>query len=368
MAVNTITGTTGNDLLQGQQLSGSNNLISGLAGADTLVAATIADTISGGAGNDSISFGTGLSINGAEAVGGTGADSFYANGTTLLTSEFKGQGGFDQFLFTAATNLTNVSVRGGAGGDTIVVQTNAAVAYNTMEATMGDGADVFTMGTGATVNTFTFYGGKGNDTVTVGGTFSNSVFGGNDGADRIFMQGTSTTLTNSKFGLGKGHDLLTNTAAANSLLISTLGTIAGGAGQDTVTLGGQSALSNFAIYGDVQSDADSTFGMGDVITISANGNGASNIGGSVFGGAGADTINVLGLTAGGGTGVTLALNGNLGADSINFGAYVNFDVAGGNGSDTLIANFNYTAGGIASGLNINAGNGTDDVIFRPLVR
>ena len=35
MAVNTITGTTGNDLLQGQRLSGSNNLISGLADADT---------------------------------------------------------------------------------------------------------------------------------------------------------------------------------------------------------------------------------------------------------------------------------------------------------------------------------------------
>ena len=81
MAVNTITGTTGNDLLQGQQLSGTNNLISGLAGTDTLIAATIADTISGGAGNDSISFGTGLAINGAEAVGGAGADSFYANGT-----------------------------------------------------------------------------------------------------------------------------------------------------------------------------------------------------------------------------------------------------------------------------------------------
>ena len=368
MAVNTINGTTGNDLLQGQSLSGSQNLINALAGNDTLIAATTSDTINGAAGNDSISYGTGLTINGARATGGTGADSFFAVGTTLLGAEFKGDNGFDQFNFTAATNITNMSVRGGLGGDTITVQTGVVVAYNTVEATMGQGSDVFTVGTGAALNTVSFYGGQGTDTVTLGGTLTNSTFGGNEGADRVFLQGTSVTFTNSTIGLGKGHDLITNTAAANSIIASgsVNGTLVGGEGQDTVTLGGQSGLSNFAIFGDVASDADSTLGMGDVITISAANNNAANIGGSVFGGAGADTIVFAGaLTAagGGGTGITMDLNGNLGADSISFFGGASFDVGGGNGHDTLIANFEYTAGGIASGLNINGGAGIDDILF-----
>ena len=50
MAVNTINGTTGNDLLQGQQLSDSQNLFYGLAGDDTLLAANVNDTLQGGAG------------------------------------------------------------------------------------------------------------------------------------------------------------------------------------------------------------------------------------------------------------------------------------------------------------------------------
>ena len=367
MAANTINGTTGNDLLQGQQLSDTQNDIVGFAGNDTLIAATISDTIQGGKGNDSISFGTGLEINGALAIGGLGDDSFYANGTTLLPSTFQGNSGADLFSFTAATILSSVSVRGGEGGDQITVQTAAAVNYNGFVATLGQGADVFAVGTGATNTNVSIYGGKDNDTLTLGGSYSSSTVGTNEGADTVIAAGTAITLTNSLIGLGKGHDLFTNTAG-NGQIISTLGTVVGGLGADTISVASLSAVTNFAFWGDqVANGADGAAGLADVITLSANGNGRAGVYASVFGGAGDDVINVLGTTAGAGTGAALDIYGGAGADSISVsvGAHT---LRGGAGNDTLITNFTFTAAGFGTGLaqatNLNGGAGVDRFIIQ----
>jgi hypothetical protein len=368
MAVNTITGTTGNDLLQGQQLSGTQNLINGLAGNDTLLAATVADSLNGGAGNDSLSYGTGLNVNGAVAVGGNGDDSFFAVGTTLLVSSYSGESGNDLFNFTAATNLSSVSVRGGEGNDTIIVQTGVAVTYNGFVATLGQGSDVFAVGTGASSTNVQVFGGQQNDTLTLAGTYNATTVGGNENADRIFFQGAAVTLTNSYIGAGEGHDLI-STTAAGSQIVSTLGTVVGGKGTDTISLNNLSALSNFQIWGDTTEGGDSTIGNADVITLSANAAGAAGIYASVYGGAGNDTIQLLNVTGGAATGVAIRFFGGDGADSIALAGSVvaagqASSLQGGAGNDTLLANFNFSAAGnIYSGLNLNGGTGVDRIIF-----
>jgi hypothetical protein len=368
MAVNTITGTTGNDLLQGQQLSGTQNLINGLAGNDTLLAATVADSLNGGAGNDSLSYGTGLTVNGAVAVGGNGDDSFFAVGTTLLTSSFSGESGNDLFNFTAATNLSSVSVRGGEGNDTITVQTgNLAVTFNGFAATLGQGNDVFTVGTGAASTNVQVFGGKGSDTLTLAGTYNAASVGGNENADRIFFQGAGVTLTNTFIGAGEGHDVI-STTAAGAQVISTLGTVVGGKGLDTISLNNLSALSNFQIWGDTTESGDSTIGNADFIVLSANSAGAAGLYASVYGGAGDDTIQLLNVTAGAGTGVSLQLFGGVGNDSIAVNAAAANSLIGGAGNDTLIGNFQFTAGSLygqfyatGSYVGFNGGTGVDRV-------
>lgn len=352
---NTVSGGTGADLLQGQVLSGLNNDIIGFQGNDTLIAATIADTLQGGQGADSLSFGTGLTVNGAEAIGGRGNDSFFINGTTVLASQYQGNNGTDLFNFTAATNLSSVSVRGGEGADTITVLTNAVVTTNGFVATLGQGADVFTVGTGSVATTMGVWGGKDNDTLTINGTYQSSSVGGNEGADRFFTS-NNITVTNTILGLGKGHDLITTTAGG--FLLSTVGTVAGGLGADTLTLQ-LSALSNFQIWGD---GGDSTVGLGDVVALSAQGATAGTYG-SVYGGGGNDTISFAGTTAGVQTAQAISYFGGSNADSITIGAGGASTVNGGDGHDTLIANYTLTGGGIFSATTMNGGAGIDQYAF-----
>jgi len=359
MAVNTITGTTGNDLLQGQQLSGTQNQINGLAGNDTLLAATISDSLNGGAGNDSLSYGTGLTINGAVAVGGNGNDSFFAVGTTLLASSFSGESGNDLFSFTAATNIASASVRGGEGADTVTFVAGGAT-LNGLVATMGQGADLLNF-TGSTFVNGAVYGGQDNDTIQLANSINATTIGGNEGADRI--QIATATLLNSVIGAGKGHDIVTTTALAGAL-VGTIGSIVGGEGLDSINIsfGAASTNTSLTVFGDVSEGGDSTLGAADFINFSANG--LTELGSSsVYGGVGNDTITFGGITAGRATAIAIRAFGNDGTDSITFGAGGASSLNGGAGNDTLIGQFTFTAGGINSGFNLNGGTGIDRLLY-----
>lgn len=359
MAVNTITGTTGNDLLQGQQLSGTQNQLNGLAGNDTLIAATVSDTLNGGAGNDSLSYGTGLTVNGAQAVGGLGDDTFFAVGTTLLAGSYAGESGNDLFSFTAATNITSTSVRGGEGADTITLIGGGA-ALNGFVATMGQGADLLNF-TGSTFNGGQVFGGKDNDTIQFANNANSLSLGSNDGADRIEI-GTATLL-NSVIGGGKGHDIITTTALAGDL-VATLSTIVGGLGTDSINLTFRNATTttNLTVFGD--SSGDSTVGLADFINFSANG--ATEVGASsIYGGAGNDTIVFGGIANAANTAFAINTFGGLGDDSISFNAAGANSLRGGQGNDTLIATYiAFSAGSVASGLNFNGGAGVDQIVLQ----
>ena len=107
--------------------------------------------------------------------------------------------------------------------------------------------------------------------------------------------------------------------------------------------------------------------MGDLITLSANGAGGAGIYGSVFGGAGADTVRLLNVTAGAGTGLAMNFFGGRGNDSISVIGGSN-SLAGGAGADTLISNFFFTGGGLASGQNFDGGTGVDQIVFATTAR
>lgn len=357
MATETILGTTGNDLLQGQQLSGIENDLVGLAGDDTLIAANAADTLHGGAGADSLSFGTGLTINNGALVGGVGNDTFFAVGTTVLTSTYEGKSGTDTFNFTAATNIASASVRGGEGADTINFVAGGAT-LNGFVATLGQGGDVVDF-TGSSFVGGLVYGGKDNDTLDFGNNLNAVTIGGNEGADVMRM--ATATFVNATVGSGKGHDLITSTAGA---LVATIGSVVGGLGSDTInlTMGAASTTTQLQVFGDKAETGDTSIGMADQIVFTANG--LTEFGSSsIYGGAGADTILFGGFTAGANTAVAVNAFGGNGNDSISFRAAGASSLVGGAGADTLIGNLTLTGAAINSAFNLNGGAGVDRILI-----
>ncbi|MFN0077230.1 MAG: DUF4347 domain-containing protein, partial [Prosthecobacter sp.] len=311
--------------------------------ADTIYAKTGTNYIFGGAGNDRI-YGGGTN----HVVGDNGYMQFDAQGkVTKIAAE--GTAGGDDYIDSAGASTVNVML-GGSGADTILGGSASDVAlgdngfatfYSSgklsgiTSVAGADFNDILNLGDGINVA----FGGSGND--NIGGGKDQDIFGGDNGSASFDTNGTLISFTDPGTGgddiltAGAGNNVLIggggndtiNGAEGHDIIIGDEGTanfnsggflinittinhsnggndilgggdgnnvILGGFGADTITLGvgysvvigdnGSATMSNVGVLGTITT-LDPSIGAADTIT-GANGN---NV---IFGGAGADIINV----------------------------------------------------------------------------
>jgi uncharacterized delta-60 repeat protein len=232
----TITGGGGNDSIDGG--AGNNNLAGG-AGDDTLTGSSGNDTIDGGSGSNLIKAGGGLDVitagDGNNTVTGAGDNDSITVGNGNNT--ISGGGANDVIV---AGNGNN-SIAGGAGNDSIT----AGNGSNTISGGAGD--DVIVVGGSATsVNIID--GGAGNDSITLSsgengslGHPSSSITGG--AGDDTLIGGTGADNIDGGAGndiivAGAGNDTVTG-GAGNDIIIGDTGAdnLTGG-GDDDILIGG----------------------------------------------------------------------------------------------------------------------------------
>jgi Ca2+-binding RTX toxin-like protein len=202
-ATNTVTGTPGNDVLNGSATRP--NIIDGLAGNDIINGGALNDTLSGGAGIDALFGGAGNDI----LDGGAGVDALSGGaGNDMLnggadSDVLLGDDGDDILI----GGLGNDTIDGGAGTDTVdysgsTLATTINLATGTATAT-GDsdsiiGVENVTGGLGndsitGTTGMNILIGGAGNDILT--GGLGNDTLAGGAGTDVAVFAGVSTSYS-----------------------------------------------------------------------------------------------------------------------------------------------------------------------------
>ena len=193
MASNTLTGTTGNDILNAP--GSVETEVLGLEGNDTLSLVLSGDIGKAGQGDDSILVNVDGSAK-ASVYGGKYTQLLEQSSPTRLHSGFEWQ---RQHHFGELASPNNGAfVSGNAGDDSITVSAAATL----VTAGGGQGSDVITFQAGGTSSDV--QGGKGKDSITLVGTFTGSTIGGSNGFDTI--RATGFTGTTSLLGGGKGGD------------------------------------------------------------------------------------------------------------------------------------------------------------------
>ena len=280
---------------------------------------TAANTLTGGAGNDTLSGGTGADT----MIGGAGNDTYVVDNTADVVTELAGEGTDlvqSSVTYTLSANAENLTLTGttainGTGNALDNVLTGNS-ANNTL--TGGDGNDTLNGGTGndtmvgglgddvyvvnVSTDVVTEAASAGNDTVQSGVTLT---LGNN--VENLFLTGTSAingtgnTLNNLVRGNtgvntlngGTGNDILEG-GAGNDILTDTSGTALfnGGAGTDTITGGTAAEI----FLGGLGNDTYTT-GAGNDIVLFNKGDGQDTF---ATGGTGSDTISL------GGAGLTYA--------------------------------------------------------------
>jgi Ca2+-binding RTX toxin-like protein len=246
----TLLGGEGDDVLLAASLSGDS--LEGQGGADSLLGATGADTLVGSAGADTIFGG-----DGADVLSGGDDDDVLSGGSGANT--MSGGDGADSMVGGADKDVMS----GGVGNDTLLAGDGA----NSMSG--GDGADSLVAGLGDD----TMSGDIGNDTL-LAGDGANSMSGG-DGADSLVA-----SLGNDTMAGDDGDDTLQAGDGANS--------VSGGIGADSIVGG----LGDDTMSGD---DGNDTLLAGDGANSVSGGLGADILTGgdgtdSLVGGAGSDTL------------------------------------------------------------------------------
>lgn len=266
-------------------------VVEGLAGDDTInfqAGVTVDGNVNGGAGNDVIRTGAGDD----KVFGGTGNDTILGRAGN---DEIEGQSGID----TLKGQAGNDTIRGGSEGDSITGGTGNDDIFG------GAGIDNILGNSGND----TIDGGDGGDIIS-GGSGDDEIDGG-DGNDQIQGLGGADTIN-----AGFGNDTIFG-GGQNDLIYGDFGTnmIYGDGGND-VLYGGSGVDT---IYGGVANDFIYGFGGGDFIY------GESGID-EIHGGLGSDLID------GGGSGDMLY--GDVGADEIHGGAGDDL-IEGGSENDQL---------------------------------
>ena len=339
-------------------------VITGGTGADTLIGGNLADyvndsvngyladTISGGAGNDVIVGNAGKD----QLAGGDGDDRF---DTTILEL----RQGYDNIYGQAAdstvadngTDTINLLDSGVVGDLDFAAQPGYRTIRGIENLQLADGADAATLGLYAqTAGIVSVDGGSGNDWIDARAYTHSITISGADGNDTIYGGSSQTfadiaangVATNSLDG-GDGDDVLYTDIIQDSQT-DHQGVLTGGAGNDVlhgarnddVLTGGAGSdtlygyAGNDVLTGDSPGYADYMDGGTGNDTINANGGNDT-----VIGGEGNDTINLtnggdVNVTAGSGDDTVYASGTNV-ADSID-------TLTGGTGTDTLVLSGNHT--------------------------
>lgn len=339
MATTTLTGTTGNDILNAP--GSVTTLVAGLEGNDTITLQAAGDSSNAGSGDDTVT----LAQAGVASVtvnAGSGNDTIALNtSVTTLNGSLAGNDGNDVITITAAQVVGGV-IGGNAGSDTITLSNGVTNAF----VGAGKDADRLVVSAGTFTNT-TVVGGGGKDTLALdGGTFNLTTIQAADGHDII--NASQAVFGTSFLNAGKGYDSI-NLGAQSTV------TVSGGAGNDTVSFGG--VFAGGAIYGDgIGVTTGGDLNGADVIGNSAAQFGSTNAI-SIFGAGGNDTINFLSAS----TGVAFYADGGDGADVIggtqSILTFSQTTIGGGLGADTI------KLAGIATGAQVLGGAGNDSITF-----
>ena len=294
----TISDGSGSDTIFGGQgadsiLSGTgNDLIDGKKGDDTIQVTSGTNTVFGGAGADSLVGGSGT-----DQINGDGGDDVILDGTGSAT--ITGGTGADSIKMSAADGSTDL-VSAGAGADTVSNLTTAGT--KTDQVSMGDGDDVFILGTGA---------------------YSTAQITGNAGNDTLVATAAATHVLNNQFA--QFEDIKVSNTGGGTVTIDASGQ--GGTGYN-VFIGDDDGGSSLKYTG--TNNGDTVTGGTAADTILAGSGDDSLDGGdsadTILGGSGNDTID-------GGTGAD-SLLGQTGDDEISGGAGSD-TITGGKGEDTL---------------------------------
>ncbi|MEQ8798063.1 MAG: Ig-like domain-containing protein [Salinisphaeraceae bacterium] len=308
--------TTNNATVDG---NGGNDIVNGADGGQNLLLQEV-ESVVGGNGNDTVTADTAL----ISATLGANDDILTQNGGTTGAS-FSGEGGDDTFNLDDVSGstingndgdnrvnvdgvLTNSSVTGGIGNDTVDVAGDDGIAnlgVTGSSINVGDGDNLVDIDETVTGSTLT--GGAGMDTVQVfGGDVTNSNVSTGGADDVVTVDGM---LDGSDVLAGAGDD-----SVAISNTVTNGSSIDGGTGNDTVTV--QDSVTN---------------------------------GSTLNGDAGNDLLNVDGSVT------DSSLLGGAGNDEIDTGAVTDSSVDAGADDDSV------TLGGTVSGSNVDAGLGNDAV-------
>ena len=331
------------------------------AGVTAVLAGTSASTITGSAGNDSITFGSAAAADSISAGAGNDTITFTANFAT--TDTVTGGDGTDTLILIAAnaeaitaalTNTTGIETLRlsdagtasatldasffGAGVNTVRLNAGTAVAYTV---NMNAGANTLQLNAamGAGAQTFNDTGTDITDALTI----SNVSTATNVGAARNLTIGGFETVT---INTGTGSTAQT---------LGTIGVTADVGGTTAVNFTGSNGMTVQAITAvtisasGMAGSAALTMGAAavSVTSITGSANADTLVGdtsSSIDGGAGADTIT-------GGSGNDTLIGGD-GADTITTSGGAADSVSGGAGNDTIVATL--TAGNTMTG-----GDGTD---------
>ena len=268
LAFSVVMGTPGNDVLTGSAIANSGQIILGLAGNDTLTAGIGGNTILDGAdGNDTL-----------RDAGAAAAAS--------LVDTMSGGAGDDTYVVTRANDV--IIEQTNAGTDTVQTTLSTYQLPANVERLVYTGSGSFTAT--ATVAGEQITGGTGADSLGDGG-LTNVVLRGGGGADTFTVTSSSTTVNETA---GSTNATVMTTLASYTLPDNVQNLTYSGTGNFT---GNGNGLAN-TITGGIGNDT--LFGNGGNDTLFGNGGNDNLIGGvgndRLSGGAGADTF-VLDLTA-----------------------------------------------------------------------
>jgi hypothetical protein len=279
-----------------------NSLLAGGAGNDSIflgdqITTFASVSVGGGKGNDVIgTFNSGGAVTGRVAAlsggqirGGAGNDTVFVNSTGESAHQFKivGNGGNDSVQFSAiSAEIRSGLIGGGAGNDSVVVQVASAINASIKGGAGNDSIDViFSAVTTKALIEGDKVGSTGNDTIRLAlDTYSSTTVDGGLGNDSIVVSGSVDNGSNIFIAGGGNDTLYFQTAGADTISGST---VLGGAGNDSILFAAQSA-------GAVQSALIKGGAGKDTIAIIDNvaQGSAGAIGASIKGGAGADSLNV----------------------------------------------------------------------------
>jgi hypothetical protein len=316
----TTNGGSDGDLFVFRSGAGSGSVLAAGLGADTLQlleggsAKKASLKTEGGADLIQIS---GVNLSAASLIGGAGGDTVTFSGTSIVTDIKLGDGS-DLVTVKGATDFGKANIEAGAGADNI--SGNAAISASGASILMGAGKDTVTftasefnsatlvMGGGADKvdvdfvagSDYTIKGGAGSDTLLITAALGSATINLGDGSDKITYSGQAAA-TGAILG-GAGADNMILSAATFASFIG--GTIGGGAGADTINVGEfGSAGSGAIIFGGGGNDSINILAnkttLGAAYSAGAVAYSAGNGYGSIHGGAGADSITFSGK--GGGT-------------------------------------------------------------------